>query len=171
MALTTSQLTALKQAIEADAVLNAFPNNSDGAFAIAELLNQIASPDYWVWRTSVSRAGIYNDVSPDGTTWSWTTYKGQTVAEQNAWTQMFMGDTANFSKQNLRDGVAAIFSGSGAPATQRAHITAMGRKKATRIQKIFSSGNGLSATPATMDVTINETYQIQYTDIEQARNS
>lgn len=165
MALTTAQLQALKAAIDADPTLSAQPLNSDGAFFIAAELNKVASPDFWVWNTKVSRADIYNSTSPDSTTWSWTTYKAQSVTEQNAWVQMFMGDQADFSKANLRAGVAAIFTGSAQANAQQAHILAMGRRLAKRAEKALSIGTGSSVSPAVMGFEGN----IGFQDVEAAR--
>lgn len=114
--------------------------------------NALAVPDFWVWRTAVSRAEIYNDVSPDATTWSWTTYRNQSATEQNAWVQMFMGDQANFAKENLRTGIGAIFTGSAQANAQRDHCLSAGRRKATRLEKLFATGTGSTASPAVMGV-------------------
>ena len=43
----------MKAAIDADPALAAQPLNSDGAYAIKEVLNQTAAPDFIVWRTAV----------------------------------------------------------------------------------------------------------------------
>jgi len=106
----------------------------------------------------VTREEIYNSTSPDATTWNWTTYKNQSATEQNAWTQMFMGDRANFAQANLRAGIAAIFTGSAQANAQRDHCLAMGRRKATIAEKLFSSGTGSSTTPATMGFEGNLTF-------------
>lgn len=165
MALTVAQLTTLKAAILADPILASQPMSSDGATTIAISLNALAVPDYWVWRTAVSRSEIYNLTSPDGTTWNWTTYKNQGVAEQNAWTQMFMGDVADFSKVNLRNGIGSIFTGSAQANAQTAHCLSMGRRLATRIEKLFAIGTGTPASPAIM------TFEglIGYQDVTTAR--
>lgn len=121
------------------------------AEAIVADLNAPASPGFWVFRTNVTRADIYHSNGPEGSSWSWTTYKAQTVAEQNAWVQMFMGDQADFSKANFRAGIDAIFSGSGAPATQRTHIHSVGRRLANGIEKLLKIlGTGTTIDPATM---------------------
>lgn len=148
MILTAQQLTAVKAAVVADPVLNAFPNNSDGNFEVAARLNLPASPNYWVWRTAVARADIYNVTSDLPSDWDWTLYKNQGVAEQNAWVQMFMGDQADFSKANLRAGVAKIF---GAGNANNAHVLAVARRLARRIEQILATGTGSTATPATMN--------------------
>lgn len=168
MALTPAQQAILKADILNDATLNAFPNNSDGAVEIAKAYNQTATPAFWVWRTDVSRAEIYNTASPDATFWNWTTYKNQGATEQNAWVQMFMGDRADFSKSNLRSGIAAIFTGSAQANAQRDHCLAMGRRIAKRIEKLLVSvGAGTTSDPGTM------TFEgaISYQDVEVARNS
>src|SRR4051812_39957110 len=126
MSLSPSAKSTIKAAILADPTLSAKPNNSDGNFEIANAMNAAASPAYWVWRTNVSRSEIYNNTSDLATAWSWTVYKGQAAVEQNAWTQMFMGDQANFAQVNLRVGVAAIFT-AGA-SVNRDHALAIGRR-------------------------------------------
>jgi hypothetical protein len=148
--MTPAQLQLLKTDIQADPAFAAIAHNSDGADAIAKAYNLAAAPDFWVWRTNVTRADIYHSTSADGTTWNWNTYKAQSVTEQNAWTQMFMGDIANFSLANLRAGVAAIFTGSAQQNAQRDHCLSVGRRKATRIEKLLSTGTGSAVSPATM---------------------
>lgn len=100
-----------------------------------------------VWRKNVTRAEVYHSTSADGTTWSWTTYKNQSVAEQNAWTQMFMGDVGDFSLANLRAGVAAIFTGSAQANAQRDHAYAVAKRAATQAEKVLASGAGTTAVP------------------------
>lgn len=162
MILTAAQLAALKADIATS--FPGQPNSSDANDAIAKAYNLTASPDYWVWRSRVTRAELYNEVSLDGTTWDWSIYKAQGVAEQNAWTQMFMGDQADFSKANLRSGIGKIFGAANANTT---HCLAIGRRKATRFEKVFAAGNGATSTPSTMAIEGAVTGQ----DIENARNS
>lgn len=148
MNLTNAQKATLKTFIQSDPVLG--PAAIAGDYdLVANSLNALASPDFWGWRTSVSRSDIYNEVSAGGTTWNWTTYKNQGVAEQNAWTQIFMGDQANFSKDNVRAGIAAIFTGSAAANAQRDHCLAVGRRKANLAEKVLATGTGSTASPAT----------------------
>ena len=145
--LTPQQYATLKAAILADPTLAAQPMTSAGASTIKDALNLAAVPAYFVWRSAVSRAEIYNATSAEATTWNWTTYKVQAVPEQNAWTQMFMGDQANFAQANLRTGVAAIF---GAGNAQTAHILAAAKRQATRAEKLFAVGLGTLISPSTM---------------------
>jgi hypothetical protein len=156
--LTSAQLAALKADLTANTNTvvvggTTFPINSndvllsnhtgaaspEAAARVAEWYNTTASPDYWLWRSSVSRSDVYNTTSPTGSTWDWTTYKNQGLGEQNAWVQMFMSDVCNFGQLNNRVGIGKIFSGTGAPATQRDHCLAVGRRIAKRIEKLFAT--------------------------------
>lgn len=174
MALTSAQLATLKAAIDADAELAAIPNNPDGAFAIALLLNATAAPDYWVWRSKVTQADYVSTTSLDGTTWSWTTYIQRSQGERDGWREMFADTGAvNPSNANVRAGFADVFSGAGG-ATQRTHLTSMSRRKATRGEKVFatptvggSGQRGSSANPDTMGFEGSLTYN----DVDAARNS
>ena len=166
MALTTAQLTTLKAAIIADPVLAAFPDDSDGAFAIAAALNLAATPDFWVWRTKLSKEDITDEVSVDATTWSWTAFISRSVGEQAGWREMFAGGFVNAAKPNVRQGFADIFSG-GTGSAQRTHLLAVGRRLATRAEKLFATGTGSAGSPATMTVEGALSYQ----DVMQARRS
>lgn len=146
--LTPAQKATLKTNIQANPDVNA-PYVAGDLSGVADLYNALASPAFYVWRSSVSRAEIYNGHSADNTDWDWTIYKGQGVAEQNAWTQMFMGDQADFSKANLRSGVGKIF---GAANANTLHCLAMGRRQATRLEKLFATGAGTTVAPAVMSV-------------------
>lgn len=166
MALTPEQLASLKALIVGNPTFNAYSNTPDGAFDLAALLNTgVTSPAFWIWRTSVSRAQIYNEVGPDATSWNWTTYKNQGATEQNAWVQMFMGDQADFTQANLRAGIAAIFTGGAAATAQRDHILGVGRRSATHIEKLFATGTGSTASPAIATVT-----SVTYVEVFTARN-
>lgn len=146
--LTTAQQSTVKAAILADgalAPLTSGPGTDYGAIAAA--MSAAASPVYWVWRTSVSRAELYNKASPTGSFWDWTIYKGQSATEQNAWVQMFMGDAADFSQQNLRDGIGKIF---GAANAQTTHCLAIGRRQANRVERLLASGTGSTGSPGVM---------------------
>ena len=143
--MTPQQLTAFKAAILAETApeLVALRQTNDEQ-GMADWYNG-ASATY-CWRTNVSRAEIYNTTSGEATTWNWTTYKAQAVPEQNAWTQMFLGDQADFSQPNLRSGVAAIFGGANA---QTAHVLAVSKRLATRAERVFATGTGTIGSPAT----------------------
>lgn len=136
-------------------------NNFDQAMCVAGWYSQIASPAFYVWRTNVSRSEIYNLTSPESTTWDWSKYKAQSVPEQNSWTQMFMGDLADFSQANLRAGISNIFTS--ASAVNATHAFAIGKRQANYFEKLFATGTGSQAVPAVMalegDVTMDQILQ------------
>lgn len=119
------------------------PPSQDNAVEVAKFYSQPATPNWFVWRNDVSRSEVYNNTpfDVDGTTllsWDWTTYKNQTVAEQNAWVQMFMGDQCNMGAMNNRRAVLAIFGTAAAGNAQRAHVFGVSRRPALWIEKLFS---------------------------------
>lgn len=166
MALSSSQLAALKADILADPILNAFPNNSDGAFAIAAAYNLAASPDFWVWRTNITETECVGSPSPDGTVWNWPQYISRTEPERDGWKRLFANGSVNAGLPNVRQAIADIFSGAqAAPTAQRAHLLAIARRRATRAEKLFATGTGSTASPATMTFEGSLNYQ----DVQEAR--
>lgn len=149
MALSNAQLQTLKAAIaaETDPTFAQYRTNGQ-TNQMAAFFNEAASPAFKVWRTSVSRADIYNRTSDAGTNWSWTFYKNQNATEQNAWVQMFMGDEADFSQANLRAGIGVIFTS--ASAANATHALAIGKRSATRVEKLFATGTGTVQAPGTL---------------------
>lgn len=167
--LTASQLTALKADIVADATLNAFPNNDDGNFAIAAAYNINASPDFWVWRTRVTKSELVTNVGPEGTTFNWTGngFITRSVGEQTAWSEIFNGeDAVNASLANVRQAFSDIFSGTGNAAANRTHLLAVSRRKASRAEKLFATGTGSTGSPAVLNFEGTITHQ----DVNTARN-
>lgn len=123
--------------------------------AIVDAYNLAASPTFWVWKPSVDLKGIYQQKSVDGTTWNWDTYIAQAAGEKDAWGQMFLGGSANFTLDNTRAAVEVIYKAGPGATEQKAHIYAMARRAALRGEVLFhltgaGFGNGTSATPATM---------------------
>ena len=166
MSLTSTQLTALRNNINADPTFSTMPLTSDASVVIANSYNQIAVPDYWVWRTRVMEREIYEATSPDGTTWDWSTYIAQSAREADAWERMFAGGFCNPSLAQTRAGIAKIFSGTGASVVaQRAHLLAMFRRLATRGEKVFAVGAGTTAAPSTLGFEGT----LSFGDIDQAR--
>jgi hypothetical protein len=165
--MTPAQLQTLKADILANADLNTNPNTSDGNFEIARLYNLTATPDFWVWKSSLAERECVEQASQDGTSFSWTQYIARTEPERDAWKRLFASGTVNPSLTNVRQGIADIFSGAqAAPTAQRAHLLATARRKATRAEKLFSTGTGSTASPA---VTSLE-FGVTAAEVDQARN-
>lgn len=186
MSLSPAQLPTLKAAIVADNTLNSKPNNGDGNFDIAAAFNMKASPNYFVWKSSIERKDVNYTVSPDNTVFDFAAYKSQSVAEQGTWELMFMGGIGYPSFLNFRNGVFNIFSGSAPQNAQRAHIFAVCRRLATRGEKLFASApqsaGGITVGPnngnttgdalgsATNPAVMGFEGDISQQDVEQARN-
>ena len=161
MALTTAQLATLKAAILADGTLNAFPSNSDGAYAIAALINQTASPDYIVWKTAVDIDEIMR------TGMDWTRVDNLGVGKARIWEWMGRLGTFDASRVNIRAGIDAVWVGTSADLAVRATVYTHCKRRATVFEKILATGTGSDASPATMGVEGPVSYQ----DVEAARNS
>jgi hypothetical protein len=169
MPLPVAQLPTLKNDIAADGTLNSQPQTPDSADAIAQVYNLVASPDFWVWRTRVTKEEYTTNVSVDGTTFAWTGsgFITRSQGERDAWNAMFSGDgTVNPSLANVRQAFQDIFSGGTAPApANRTHLATMSRRKATRGEKLFATGTGSTASPAVLTFEGNLTFD----DVQQAR--
>ena len=159
MALTTTQLQALKAEINADPVLSVQPLNSDGAFFIANELNKLASPAFIVWRTNVPTSDVKKAVV-------WTEYIGRSAGEQNAFALMISNGIVNASDANVRQGFADIFSGPSG-VNSRANLTAISKRSSTRAEKVLATGTGSDASPATLTFEGSLSFQ----DVEAARAS
>jgi hypothetical protein len=140
--LTPSQLTQLKNDIAADGTLNVIPNTSDGADAIATIYNQLASPAFIVWKTNVSTYEIRAALV-------WNEYDALTISKQNAFTFLCSNGFVNGALTNVRAGISSIFSAPGQSGNLAA-LTALAKRSATRAEKLFATGTGTTASPATM---------------------
>lgn len=155
--LTQAQLVALKANIDADQELSAYPNNSDGAFAIAAIYNQIVSPSFIVWKTSVA----VDEIMSNG--FVWTAVDGLTNGKARIWEWMSRIGSINPSKANIRQGLADAF---GANSAMSDAIAPHLKRQATRIEKLFATGTGSNNSPAKMDYEGPVSYQ----EIELARS-
>lgn len=161
--LTTAQYTALKDHIAADQVLSALPNNSDTAITIAAALNQTASPDWIIWRTNVTRKEILQNG------FDWTRLDNLSVGKARVWNDIFVDGEINPSKANVRTGIESVWVGTAQDLAVRAAVYVHCKKPSTRIQKVFSTGTGSDADPATLSSNIDEAYQVSPQDVQLAR--
>jgi hypothetical protein len=135
---------------------------------IADAMNAINSPDFWVWRTKVTKEEITGMVSIDGTSFTWTGngFIGRTVQELLAWQELFstVDGTVNPSLPHMRAAFADIFSGTGNAASNRAHLAVVGRRKATRFERLFATGTGSAPSPGVLMLE----GELDYLDIARA---
>lgn len=152
--LTPNQLAQLKADILADPALAAQSGTPDGRYAIAAAYNQTASPDFWVWKTYVTKNEVVSSTGPGGTTWTWVGdgFITRSVGEKAAWVEIWNASgSINPSLPQVRQAFADILSGGAGTnaAANRTHMLAVCRRKATRAEKLFAAGVG---GPAVADV-------------------
>ena len=155
--LTASQKVALKNDIAADPVLSAYPVTPDGAFAIAEVYNEGATPAFVVWRTSVSVDEIMNNG------FVWTAVDALTNGKARIWEWMTRLGTINPSKANIRQGLQDAF---GAGSAMSNAIAPHLKRSASRVERLFATGTGTTQSPGTLVFEGRITYQ----DIQEARD-
>lgn len=158
--LTTQQLATLKTAIEADPVLAAWPNTDGGNIEIAKAMNLNAAPTFTVWKTAVSIGDVgraFNAAELAGLS-SLNHTRLQTLA-------IYLSSGVNPSTAAVRAFFDDIFSGSGG-ANTRAALLALWKRLATRAEKLYATGTGSDASPATLVVEGALTVR----DVETARN-
>lgn len=158
--LTTEQKQALQTAVNADPAFAALPHNSDGAFAIASAFNLQADPAFVVWKTRVPR----DEIMQNG--FDWVQVDNLTVGKARIWEWLFANaQTAiNPSKPNIRAGIDEAWKGTAAMLAVRAAVYVHCKRNATRAEKLFASGTGTDASPATMGFEGN----LNYYDVMQA---
>ena len=162
MALTTQQLATLKAAILADSTLNAYPNTSDGNFDMcAQKLNVVASPAFVVWKSNVS-------IRDTGRAYNGAEWAGMTSGNHTRLTDvaLWVSDGYDASKADIRDMFNDIWSGAGG-ATTRSNLLALWKRSALLGEKIFATGTGSDASPATLGYEGS----LSYADVTAARNS
>jgi hypothetical protein len=143
--LTPAQLTTLKAAILAESDATFVGYRDQGATGLmAQWFNSPASPAWTVWRTDV-QPDEYRDAI------TWTEVDALTAGKARIWdwlTQQ-MSAPINFGRLNVRQGLQDCWASN---TTTRANLLAIAKRAATRAEKLFSTGTGSAASPATMTV-------------------
>lgn len=142
--LTTQQQATLKTFVEADPVLNLIPHTADGAYEIAAALAQLADPAFIVWRTSVD----IDEIMRNGM--DWARVDNLSVGKARIWDWMGRLGTINPSRLNIRAGIDAVWVGTAADLAVRAAVYTHCKRSANILEKLFATGTGSDATPATM---------------------
>lgn len=138
----------LKTYVEADPTLSTYPHNSDGAYEIARLLQADASPEFIVWRTSVTK----DEIMQNG--FDWVRVDNLSVGKARIWDWLFdnSGNVFNPSKVNVRAGIDECWKGTAADLAVRDAVYAHCKRPANVLEKLFATGTGTTASPATMAV-------------------
>lgn len=155
--LTHEQLLALKADIQADPILAQWAATGQMAQEIAAEYNLTAAPAWTVWRSSVTavewRAAIIGEGGAGQLDALTASKRGSLL-----WA---VEDTLDPSNANVR---AALDDFCGSQNTLKAAIQTAQKRQATRAEKLFSTGTGSSASPASMGWEGTLTYQ----DVEAA---
>jgi hypothetical protein len=159
MALTPAQLATLKAAILADPVLAAYPAGAASSYPIAAAFNELASPAFIVWRTSVP----FDEIMRNGM--DWTRVDNLSVGKSRIWDWMTRLGTLNPSQANIRAGIDAAWVGTAADLAVRAAVYVHCKRSATRAEKLYATGTGSDAVPATLVVEGN----LSPDEVQQAR--
>ena len=156
--LTSQQLSTLSSYIESNLAWAALPLNSDNSYTIAQELNQAITPTFIVWKTSVPRNEVGKAFVASALA-AITSGNNDKLANFAAWNEI-----VNPSRADQRAFFDDIFSVT-AGASTRAALLALWKRSATHVEKLFATGTGSDAAPATMTF---EGY-VSYQDVDQAR--
>lgn len=161
MALTPDQLQTLAAFIAATPELAAIPNTPDGAYAIAAEMNKPAVPDFIVWKSRVT----LDEIQQNG--FDWVRVDNLSVGKARIWEWMFSNEqrTINAAKLNVRAGIDEVWKGTAADLAVRAQVYVHFKRLATVAEKLFATGAGTDASPATMDFEGS----LYYGDVQDAR--
>ncbi len=195
MALTTAQLQALKTAIVGNPTWNALPNNGDGNFALAALLNAPASPASSVWRTDARVSAILdavdlskytpNDAIGDADSGDTLHRKnGRLLTAQTKQMNLQLllqgRDTLNASpvtvRASLRDAVINLPTGASGAATSPGGASGVNAlnacvRNATEAEKVLATASQSSDTTGTVTARVlGFEGQVSGQDVETARN-
>lgn len=180
--LTNAQAIILRDAIAADPVLSVLTSTPDNNVTIANAFNTNATPDFYVWRTSVSVEDVQNAIiyanmtpaqSPDGTQ-QWANKALHAQGKQFNLQNLILGrDFINPSRTNVRAAFQDCLTGlpTKSDGTNQAAgwtaVEAAFKRLTTRVEKLFvTGGNGAIGTPASL------TFEglLDYQDVEFSRS-
>jgi hypothetical protein len=164
MALSPAQLATLKADILANGDLNANPNTSDGNVAVAALYNAPASPAWTAWKTNVPIGDVGKNIN--GAELAGLSSLNNTRIQTLC---IMLAGGVNPSLSDQRFFWDDIFSGASGTVT-RPQLLALWKRTASRVQKLFSTGTGSNAVPATLALNIPDGFLISASEVETARN-
>ena len=146
MALTSAQKQTLATYIASVPEWAAMPKNSDTAYYIAEQLNKVDPSNFIVWKTFVSQ----DEIMMNG--FDWVQVDNLSVGKARIWEWLFNNQTRsmNPSKLNVRAGIAECWKGTAAMLAVQAVVLGHCKRPATVVEKLFATGTGTDASPATM---------------------
>lgn len=145
--LTTAQLQTLKAAILAETDAGFVQARTLGQTPLmTEFYNQPST--FVVWRTSVTRQEIQDDPG-----FNFTQVDNlSTGSKYRIWDWMFdnPNKTINATKQNIRDGIAATWTGNAQLLAIQAIVLAVCKRFAKRGEKLYATGAGTTGAPGAL---------------------
>jgi len=137
MILTSQQIATLRAWVIA---------NHNAVFDESTLapLNAVASPAFIVWKTNVTN----QEIMQNG--FDWVRVDNLSAGKARIWEWMFQFGSVDPSKVNVRAGFDAVWVGTQADLAVRAAVYAHCKRSATVGEKMFATGTGSDAVPATM---------------------
>ena len=159
--MTNEQLIVLRDFILSVPAWAALPVNSDTSYFIADELRKDAAPAFIVWKSSVQQ----DEIMQNG--FDWVRVDNLSVGKARIWEWLFDNQSATFnpSKINVRAGIDECWKGTAADLAVRAAVYVHCKRNANVLEKLFATGTGSDASPATMAVEGGVSYQI----VDQAR--
>ena len=130
--MTPAQLTALKADIQAN---HAAAWAAGQVNVIAEAYNAVASPDFYVWRTSISPAEVKQNTV-------WTELIALSQGARDTY-RFLMEGSINAADANVRAAFAAIFSA----GDTLDNLTALAMRKVNVVERMFATGTGSVGDP------------------------
>lgn len=142
--LTPQQLATLRAACFADPTAAAFFADPGNAAGLQSYLNSDTA--HLVWRTAVSQ----DEIMQNG--FDWVQVDNLSVGKARIWEWLFANVTKSFNpaKANVRAGIEEVWKGTSAMLAVRAAVYAHCRRAATAAEKVFATGVGTEANPATL---------------------
>ena len=142
--MTQEQIVAVNSLITADPILSTLPKTGDGGYDAMRILNTEAEPAFIVWNTTVEVEKIMRNGM------DWARVDNLSVGKARIWDWMTRLGTINSAKANIRAGIDATWVGTAADLAVRAQVYTHCKRNATRVEKLFATGTGTDASPATM---------------------
>ena len=157
--MTNEQLIKLRDYILSVPAWAALPVNSDTSYFIADELRKDASPAFVVWRSSVTQ----DEIMQNG--FDWVRVDNLSVGKARIWEWLFDNQSATFnpSKVNVRAGIDECWKGTAADLAVRAAVYVHCKRTANLLEKLFATGTGTDASPATMTIEGSISYNEVYT--------
>jgi hypothetical protein len=154
MSLTTEQDAIINAWVLADPELSVLEPSSNAIYAIINKLALPSSPDFYIYKQSVTQ----DEIMQNG--FDWTQVDNQTVGKWRIWQALFDNTTKsiNPSKANVRAGIDEAWKGTAPMLAVRTAIYVHCRKLATNLEKLFSTGTGTAASPGDCSYFGNVSY-------------